>query len=142
MPAATLEEQGSASDWCEVERRLGPLAGLFSEVRLRVSSADACRALELSSRTALNRELAERKLPPFRLLKNWYQVWRMVHLAETGGGSLCTLALHGGEYPAAWYRMVKSTTGYSWCDVRERGSDWVMRCALQAWEPYTRMRTR
>ncbi len=66
----------------------------------------------------------------------------MVHVAETGGGSLCALALYGGEYPAAWYRLMKSTTGHSWREIRERGSAWVMRCALQAWEPYTRMRVR
>ena len=45
------------------------------------------RALNLKSRIALNRELQERQLPPFRLLKNWYQVWLMVDLAEARGGA-------------------------------------------------------
>lgn len=100
------------------------------------------RALNLKSRIALNRELQERQLPPFRLLKNWYQVWLMVDLAEARGGSLCSLALRGGEYPAACYRLAKSTTGHSWREVRDLGSLWVMRCALRAWEPFTRLRVR
>ncbi len=131
-----------ARDWNEIIQRLGPLEAVLGELRLRVGTADACRALNLSSYADLNRELDARQLPPFRLLKNWYQVWCMIHLAETGTGSLCAVALRGGGYPAAHYRLAKSTTGHSWRVIRERGSEWVMACAIRAWEPYTRLQDR
>ncbi|WP_373068501.1 hypothetical protein [Gemmatimonas sp.] len=125
--------------WAEMTSRLAPLVPILSDFRLRVRVTDACRALAVTSRTTLSRELERRQLPPFRLLKNWCPVCAMVEAAENGA-SLCDVALHRGEYPAACYRLVKSSTGRSWTEVRAKGSDWVKRCALQAWEPYTRLR--
>ena len=128
-----------SASWTEMTIRLAPLVSILSDLRLRVRVTDACRALAVTSRATLSRELERRQLPPFRLLKNWYQVCAMVEAAENGA-SLCDVALHRGEYPTSCYRVVKSTTGHSWTEVRAKGSDWVKRCALQAWEPYTRLR--
>ena len=123
--------------WLELRARMGVLAELFAELRLAVTVADACAALDVTGRGELSRELVRRRLPPFRLLKNWFQVVEMARRAERGS-SLCSLALSRGEYPAAYYRLVSSTTGHSWTEVQSRGLAWVERLALQAWAPYTR----
>lgn len=124
--------------WLELRLRMGPLAELFAELRLAVTVADACEALGLPGRAELSRELARRRLPPFRLLKNWFQVVEMANHSE-GGTSLCNLALRRGEYPAAYYRLVSSTTGHSWTAVESKGSTWLKQVALQSWAPYTRL---
>ena len=122
--------------WREICIRLGALTELFAELRLGVTVADACAALGVTDRGALSRELAHRRLPPFRLLKNWCQVIAMVrHTA--GRTSLCDLALQRGEYPAAYYRLVRSTTGHPWTEVERRGLVWLTQLALQVWGPHT-----
>ena len=127
----------ATEQWREIRVRLGALAELFAELRLGVTVADACAALGVTDRGALSRELAHRRLPPFRLLKNWCQVIAMVrHTA--GRTSLCDLALQRGEYPAAYYRLVRSTTGHPWSEVERRGLVWLTQRALQVWAPHTR----
>lgn len=130
---------GSDADkhWIELRVRMGPLVELFAELRLAVTVADACVALGVTDRGELSRELARRRLPPFRSLKNWFQVVEMAGRSE-GGTSLCNLAFSRGEYPAAYYRLVSSTTGHSWTEVESRGLAWLKRLALQTWEPHTR----
>lgn len=124
--------------WLELRVRMGALAELFAELRLAVTVADACATIGVADRSELSRDLARRRLPPFRLLKNWFQVLEMARHAERGT-SLCNLALSRGEYPAAYYRLVSSTTGHSWTEVESRGLAWLERLALQAWEPYMRL---
>ncbi len=124
--------------WLELRVRMGALAELFAELRLAVTVADACAALGVSDRGELSRELARRRLPPFRLLKNWFQVVEMARRAEHGT-SLCNFALSRGEYPAAYYRLVSSTTGHSWTEVESRGLAWLERLALQAWARHMRL---
>lgn len=126
-----------ALHWLELQVRMGALAELFAELRLAVTVADACATIGVADRSELSRELARRRLPPFRLLKNWFQVVEMVNHSERGT-SLCTLALRRGEYPAAYYRLVKSTTGHSWTEVESKGIVWLKQLAFQAWAPYTR----
>ena len=126
----------AAEQWREIRVRLGALAELFAELRLGVTVADACAALGVADRDALSRALAHRRLPPFRLLKNWCQVLAMAQHAA-GGTSLCDLALQRGEYPAAYYRLVRSTTGHPWTVVESRGLVWLTRLALHAWAPHT-----
>ena len=126
----------ATEQWREIRVRLGALAELFAELRLGVTVADACAALGVADRDALSRALAHRRLPPFRLLKNWCQVVAMAQHAA-GGTSLCDLALQRGEYPAAYYRLVRSTTGHPWTVVESRGLVWLTRMALHAWAPHT-----
>ena len=85
--------------WLELRVRMGAMVELFVELRLAVTVADAGAALGVTDRGELSRELARRRLPPFRLLKNWFQVVEMANHSE-GGTSLCNLALSRGEYPA------------------------------------------
>lgn len=138
-----LPETGANGDdevemhWLELRVRMGALADLFAELRLAVTVADACATSGVTDRGELSRELARRRLPPFRLLKNWFQIVEIVNNSERGT-SLCTLALRRGEYPAAYYRLVKSTTGHSWTEVESKGIVWLKRLAFQAWAPYTR----
>ncbi|WP_309670834.1 hypothetical protein [Gemmatimonas sp.] len=84
--------------WVELRVRMGALAELFAKLRLAVTVADACAALGVSDRRELSRELSRSRLPPFRLLKNWFQVVEMADHSK-GGISLCNLALSRGEYP-------------------------------------------
>ena len=137
-----LDDTGASGDadaaeqWRALRVRLGALAELFAELRLGVTVTDACAALGVADRDALSRELAHRRLPPYRLLKNWCQVVAMAQHAAVGT-SLCDLALQRGEYPAAYYRLVRSTTGHPWTVVESRGLVWLTRLALQAWAPHT-----
>ena len=47
-----------------------------------------------------------------------------------GGTALRDLALQRGEYPAAYYRLVRSTSGHPWTVVESRGLVWLTRLAL------------
>ncbi len=80
--------------------------------------------------------VAPRPVPPFRLLKSWCQVVAMAqHPARCT--ALRNLALQRGEYPAAYYRLVRSTSGHPWTVVESRGIVWLTRLALHAWAPHT-----
>ena len=88
-------------------------------------------SLGLPSRFALAAMLKREGLPPLHKLKNSIKVLVWVREWEQSGTSLCNQALRAGLDPAACYRAVRRTTGFSWSDVRSRGSLWVVQHALR-----------
>ena len=123
------------SEWAAVEMRMGELAQVFGAIELGRSKASVARAVGLSTSSDLTRWLRVQRLPPYRLLRNWYIV---VSLVDCCGASrsLARLALDRSVDPSSMYRMVRATSGRAWGELREHGAVSCRRPALLAWRSF------
>jgi hypothetical protein len=120
------DERCVMSEWAAVEMRMGELAQVFGAIELGRSKASVARAVGLSTASDLTRWLRVQRLPPYRLLRNWYIV---VSLVDCCGASR-SLAR------SSMYRMVRATSGRAWGELREHGAVSCRRPALLAWRSF------
>lgn len=107
------------------------------EPSLSLSATVVARACNLVRADALERHLQGVGLPPFRLLRDWLLVVRLVDAHERGI-SIARSALQKGGYPDGYYRRVRATTGLGASEVTQKGSNWCRHAAVSAWRPYLR----
>lgn len=124
--------------WELVMDRYRDLVTLFQGCQLGLLISGASRTLGLQDKAALRRVLENRRLPPFRSLRDWCYV---VHLLDQfsrayADDTLGCWALRRGEDPRAYYRLVKRTTGHHWKEVQSMGGAWARATALSVWAPY------
>lgn len=141
MPDDSISAYRSASEneiasWRELKSSIGPLAALLDKVDLAVTARRAAHALQLRDSAALHTWLLTRGLPPYRLLRDWYYVVRLVELVESG--SLAEWTLRLGRDPATYYRFVARVTGENWRVLRLGGASSVRSRALAVWQPWRR----
>jgi hypothetical protein len=111
-----------------------PLPSLWASVDLTLSSRRAAAALGVRNSDALRDWLRERRLPPYRTLRDWFYVVRLVELAEYG--SLAQWALRDARDPATYYHFVERVTGMTWGTVRRGGVRSIRGRALDVWRPW------
>ena len=134
---------GTESEWSSIQQRLGPLQPILELLNLRLTATGAARSIGLQSPSELRRWLTERRLPPFRLLRDWYYLVRMVErFAPPGDGppvdvSLSSWALREGKSPSVYYMFVLRVAERPWSILRGSGSRAVKERALRMWDPYT-----
>ena len=123
------------AEWEAVMTRCGALLPPFAEVRLNVNAKGVADALGLRNADALRKLLVARRLPPFRMLRDWCYV---VQLADRFADkrSIASWAMRRGEYPTVYYRFVRAVTGQPWRVVLARGPAWAKGSALHVWSPY------
>ncbi len=124
-------------EWESVEVRMGDVARVLRELQLGKTADDIARSVGLSDARALRDDLVRKKLPPYRLLRNWYTVVVFVERA-LGARSLCSVALSLTDDPSKYYRLARVVTGRPWTDVIQRGLAACQTDALDAWRPYLR----
>jgi len=122
------------TEWSMVMAACGPLPSLWASVDLTLSCRRAADALGVRNSDALRDWMRVRRLPPYRTLRDWYFVVRLVELAE--GGSLARWALMDARDPATYYRFVERVTGMTWGTIRRTGVGSVRVRALDVWRPW------
>ena len=122
------------SEWATAVGPIAELRELFASVALSICASDAAARVGLRDAAALGAWLVARRMPPFRVLRDWYYVVRLVELSHTD--SLCRWALSGGNAPEVSCRFVERVTGESWSTVRARGVAFARQRALDVWRPY------
>lgn len=121
--------------WAAIQSRWPELFDHFRECDLGLRAALLAPILGLESPHALETELRMRRLPPFRLLRNWCYLVRLLEENEHGE-TISALALTRGRDPAMYYRFVRRTSGLLWTESQDRGSDWARATALKVWSPF------
>lgn len=124
-------------EWLQVVSRCGMLWQVLGECRLRLSATAASQRMGYGSGSALEKELRDRRLPPFRLLRDWVHLVFILEEAETES-SLSCWCLGRGEYASIYYRFVVRVTGRPWSEVKALGPAWAKEMALKVWSPYLR----
>jgi hypothetical protein len=124
--------------WDEIVARCGPLWEVLGSCRLGLSAREAGRALGLSSGAALERQLRDSGLPPYRALRDWVYVAMIVDETANGDRSLASWSFARGSYPAVYYRFVVRITGHTWKQIAMRGAGWVRSTAMDVWAPFLR----
>ena len=122
--------------WADVMHRGIDLLPFFAETRLNVSASRVARAIGVRRAQGLAQLLRKRELPPFKLFRNWIYIVQLVERAECDD-KVAHWAMHRGEYPGPYYRLVALEVGESWSVVAERGCQWCRSEALRRWQPYT-----
>lgn len=120
------------AEWTEMENRWPALWEQLSTVNLRICATSIALALGLVRADKLGRELRARRLPPFRLLRNWKFVVELAQLHEDGV-PISRWAMSEGSYPHMYYRLVEETTGMKWGEVRRLGVSTMKVAALNSW---------
>jgi len=87
--------------------------------------------LGFRTRFQLARLLKREGIPPLHRIAAWSTILSWVLAAERDGTCLFRLAFRSHRHPAACYRLVKEVTGFSWTEVRKRGSTWVERMMMR-----------
>lgn len=124
-------------EWDEVMRRCADLLPFFADLRLSVSATQVAAQLGLRRAQGLERLLRERRLPPFRLLRNWIYIEHLIRRHEEGD-TIAHWTMQRGEYPKPFYDLVFRETGLLWSVVATRGSAWCGDEALRRWNPFLR----
>jgi len=125
----------SCSRWKAVLSRYHEVFQLLDEVRFDYSATYIARLVGFGRGDRLERELALRGLPPFRLLRNWMYVVRLA-THHRNGVSVAKLALTSGQFPAMYYRLIRSTTGSQWNSIKDESDCTFKQRALVAWSHY------
>ena len=121
--------------WDRVVQASGDLWPFLTECRLGLSRKAAARLLGFPSGDALDRDLQDRMLPSFPLLRNWSYVVLLTE-ADVAGRSLWRFVLRQNGDPSMYYRFIRKTTGHTWQDVKSRGPGWTRSEACRMWSPY------
>lgn len=121
------DEQWNARTLC----RWPQLFALLDSLDLRLSPRRCATLLGLKSKAELERELRIRRLPRFRLLRDWWYLLRIHERAQRS--SLARLAASRGDYPFVLYRFVERTAGKGWREVSLLERDALREAALRAW---------
>jgi len=129
------EKDATDARWNLVLERIGDLRPLFDEVRLSLRQTQVAHLLALPNIDALRRVLRARRLPDFRLLRDWYYVVRMVERSYEDD-ALGHWAMYRGDCANVYYRFVERVTGLKWRVVRDHGVQWVRARALVIWAPF------
>ena len=129
MTAPTSDDGALDLRWEKTVGQFADLAALFADIRLSLSQTQAAAALGLPNADALRRLLLKRRLPPYRLLRDWYYVSLMVEraMANDRPGHW---AMHRGDFANVYYRFVEKLTGLRWKVVLRYGLRWVQARAL------------
>jgi hypothetical protein len=118
-------------EWQAIRDRWDGLFRLLDTVDLRLSPRSCAEQLNLGSKGALERELQQRGLPRFRVLRDW---WYVVTLHENAKqSSLADVALARGDYPSILYRFVRATTGLRWREIAAMNGAQLRKSALRVW---------
>lgn len=121
--------------WDHVVRATGDLWRLLTECRLGFTRKAAARILGFPSGDALDEDLRDRGLPPFRLLRERGYVVLLTE-ADAEGKSLWRWVLRQNGDPAMYYRFIRKITGLTWQEVKHRGPGWARAEACRIWSPY------
>ena len=124
-----------SAQWDATLALCGDLLPYLAELRLSVSATQVATAMRLPNADALRRLLLKRRLPPFRVLRDWYYLVRMLERAERGE-ALGAWSMQRGDYADVYYRFVARLTGQRWGKLVQRGSAWAKAGAVAAWAPY------
>lgn len=89
-------------------------------------TAPLASRLGLSNRYALARLMHREGLPGIRELGSWITILGWVWEAEQTDDSLFVIAIRHHRSPAGCYRLVKRLTGFTWIQLRERGTCWLV----------------
>jgi len=130
--AITLIKQ----QWAEFVPRFGELHQLFENTQLGITAEHAMAHLRLADSLAIKKWLEARRLPPFKLLRNWYYLVAMLERAEAGD-AIAAWALRQGKNPSVYYRFVLSLGGGTWEQWLARGSPDAKRRVLLLWSAYS-----
>lgn len=121
--------------WDQVVQAVQNLWPMFAECRLGFSRAAAARILGFSSGQALDHDLRERPLPPFRVLRDWIYLVLLLE-QDARGISLSGWVTEQNGNPSTYYRFVHNLTGRTWGEVKKLGVAWARAEACRHWGPY------
>lgn len=122
-------------EWQSVMARCHDLLPYFAELQLNVTATRVACSLGIARADALRALLIGRRLPPFRVMRDWYYIVRLVERFG-GGQSIADWALRRGDSPSVYYRLVRQVTGQPWRVVAARGPGDAKVHALRFWGPH------
>lgn len=120
-------------EWTVFLERAGPMLVLMEDPSLGLNETSAAHRLGVYDRLGLAAWLQSRRLPSFRLLRNWYYVVRFVEM-HNEGMSLGSFSLNRADAPSVLYRFVKCSTRLTWQEMRTIPVEQLKRHALQIWQ--------
>lgn len=119
--------------WRSTIARCADFTGMLDRLDLGLRPGLLAHGLGMPSASALHKLLRSRRLPPFRLLRDWYYVVAMTE-RFSGQDTVSQFALAQRKNPSEYYRLVVRVTGQSWGCVSTHGATWAKRHALRQWE--------
>lgn len=121
--------------WDQVVQTAENLWPMVRECRLGFSRAAAARIRGFSSGQALDLDLRDRGLPPFRVLRDWIYLVLLLEQDARGTPLGRWVADQNGN-PATYYRFVRELTGLTWGQVKTLGVAWARAEGCRHWGPY------
>lgn len=123
--------------WSEYVARFSELHSLFADLRLNVTAKRAAAFLGLADSRALEHWLRKRRLPPFRILRDWYYLVLMLE-RDGGGDAIAHWTLHDGTNPSVYYNFARKVSQSTWTSVKSAGILSAKEKAMQIWTAHTK----
>ena len=128
----TDEPERLHGTWRSTIARCADFTRTLDRLDLGLRPGILAHALGMPAASALHKLLRSRRLPPFRLLRNWYYVVAMTERFSEQE-TVSQFALAKGKSPSEYYRLIVRVTGHSWGCVSAHGATWAKRHALSQW---------
>ena len=119
--------------WEWVMERGRDLVPLFDKCKMGLTITVVARAMGLRDKSALKHLLVARRLPPFKLFRNWCYVVQLVDRFSSTRETLGGWVEHRGLATSTYYDLINRSTARTWKEVQANGSVWARAKALEAW---------
>lgn len=133
LPSRDAHADRVRAAWEHAIARYPELFAQCDALQLGVSERTVAATLGLANIRALRQELRRRRLPSFRLLRDWYVLVCVIDTCVEGV-SLSKWASRRGSYPMVYYRFAERVCGRAWSEVADLGPVWARERALVVWD--------